>query len=35
MAGFPYMGVGRNLGYTSEVFFNAKHRQQRQPPDER
>ena len=24
MAGFPYMGVGRNLGYTSEVFFNAR-----------
>jgi hypothetical protein len=24
MAGFPYMGVGRNLGYTSELFFNAK-----------
>jgi glycosyltransferase involved in cell wall biosynthesis len=24
MAGFPYMGVGRNLGYTGEVFFNAK-----------
>jgi len=23
-AGFPYMGVGRNLGYTHEVFFNAK-----------
>lgn len=24
LAGFPYMGVGRNLGYTSELFFNAK-----------
>ena len=24
MAGFPYMGVGRNLGYTGEVFFSAK-----------
>jgi glycosyltransferase involved in cell wall biosynthesis len=24
MAGLPYMGVGRNLGYTSELFFNAK-----------
>jgi glycosyltransferase involved in cell wall biosynthesis len=24
MAGFPYMGVGRNLGYTGELFFNAK-----------
>lgn len=24
MAGFPYMGVGRNLGYASEVFFSAK-----------
>lgn len=24
MAGFPYMGVGRNLGYSSELFFNAK-----------
>ncbi|HMC97831.1 MAG TPA: glycosyltransferase [Flavobacteriales bacterium] len=24
MAGFPYMGVGRNLGYASEIFFNAK-----------
>lgn len=24
MAGFPYMGVGRNLGYTTELFFNAK-----------
>ncbi|MBS1583440.1 MAG: glycosyltransferase [Bacteroidetes bacterium] len=23
-AGFPYMGVGRNLGYTHEVFFSAK-----------
>jgi cellulose synthase/poly-beta-1,6-N-acetylglucosamine synthase-like glycosyltransferase len=23
-AGFPYMGVGRNLGYTREVFFSAK-----------
>ncbi|MBK6368318.1 MAG: hypothetical protein IPF64_00420 [Flavobacteriales bacterium] len=23
-AGFPYMGVGRNLGYTGELFFNAK-----------
>ena len=23
-AGLPYMGVGRNLGYTHEVFFNAK-----------
>ena len=22
-AGFPYMGVGRNLGYASEVFFGA------------
>ncbi len=21
-AGFPYMGVGRNLGYTSQLFFN-------------
>ena len=24
MGGFPYMGVGRNLGYTGELFFNAK-----------
>lgn len=24
MAGFPYMGVGRNLGYGTELFFNAK-----------
>lgn len=24
MAGMPYMGVGRNLGYTSELFFNSK-----------
>jgi glycosyltransferase involved in cell wall biosynthesis len=24
MAGMPYMGVGRNLGYTSDLFFNAK-----------
>jgi hypothetical protein len=24
MAGMPYMGVGRNLGYTSELFFNLK-----------
>jgi cellulose synthase/poly-beta-1,6-N-acetylglucosamine synthase-like glycosyltransferase len=24
MAGLPYMGVGRNLAYTSEVFFNAR-----------
>ncbi len=24
MAGMPYMGVGRNLGYTSELFFNTK-----------
>lgn len=24
MAGFPYMGVGRNLGYTSELFFRAR-----------
>ncbi|MBK7239800.1 MAG: hypothetical protein IPI00_06410 [Flavobacteriales bacterium] len=24
MAGFPYMGVGRNLGYTSDLFFSAK-----------
>lgn len=24
MAGFPYMGVGRNLGYSSDLFFNAK-----------
>jgi glycosyltransferase involved in cell wall biosynthesis len=24
MAGMPYMGVGRNLAYTSEVFFNAR-----------
>ncbi len=24
MAGFPYMGVGRNLGYTGELFFRAK-----------
>ena len=23
-AGFPYMGVGRNLAYTSEMFFGAK-----------
>ncbi len=23
-AGFPYMGVGRNLAYTSQVFFGAK-----------
>ncbi|MBL8001807.1 MAG: glycosyltransferase [Flavobacteriales bacterium] len=23
-AGFPYMGVGRNLGYTHDVFFSAK-----------
>jgi glycosyltransferase involved in cell wall biosynthesis len=23
-AGFPYMGVGRNLAYTSEIFFGAK-----------
>ena len=23
-AGFPYMGVGRNLGYTQEVFYGAK-----------
>lgn len=23
MAGAPYMGVGRNLGYSSELFFNA------------
>lgn len=23
-AGLPYMGVGRNLGYTHEVFFNAR-----------
>ena len=24
MAGLPYMGVGRNLAYTTEVFFNAR-----------
>lgn len=24
MSGMPYMGVGRNLAYTSEVFFNAR-----------
>jgi len=24
MAGFPYMGVGRNLGYTGELFFHSK-----------
>jgi poly-beta-1,6-N-acetyl-D-glucosamine synthase len=24
MAGLPYMGVGRNLGYCGEVFFSAK-----------
>jgi glycosyltransferase involved in cell wall biosynthesis len=24
MAGMPYMGVGRNLAYTTEVFFNAR-----------
>lgn len=24
LAGFPYMGVGRNLGYTTELFFQAK-----------
>jgi len=24
LAGLPYMGVGRNLAYTSEVFFNAR-----------
>ena len=24
MAGFPYMGVGRNLGYTGELFFQVK-----------
>jgi len=23
-AGFPYMGVGRNLGYTHDIFFSAK-----------
>jgi glycosyltransferase involved in cell wall biosynthesis len=26
MAGFPYMGVGRNLGYTGQIFFSAKGR---------
>ena len=35
MAGLPYMGVGRNLGYTSEVFFNAERPEAAQPPDER
>ncbi len=24
LAGLPYMGVGRNLGYSSQVFFSAK-----------
>lgn len=24
LAGFPYMGVGRNLGYTSELFYSAR-----------
>ncbi len=24
LAGLPYMGVGRNLGYASELFFNTK-----------
>lgn len=24
LAGLPYMGVGRNLGYTQEVFFSAR-----------
>ncbi len=24
MAGMPYMGVGRNLGYTREIFFKAR-----------
>lgn len=24
MAGLPYMGVGRNLGYTRDLFFNSK-----------
>ncbi len=24
LAGLPYMGVGRNLGYSSEIFFSAK-----------
>ena len=24
LAGLPYMGVGRNLGYTGEIFFKAK-----------
>jgi glycosyltransferase involved in cell wall biosynthesis len=26
MAGLPYMGVGRNLGYTGHIFFSAKGR---------
>lgn len=24
LAGFPYMGVGRNLGYTTELFYSAR-----------
>lgn len=24
LAGFPYMGVGRNLGYTSELFYSVR-----------
>ena len=29
MAGFPYMGVGRNLGYTSDLFYSAADRKRR------
>ncbi|HEY0976503.1 MAG TPA: glycosyltransferase [Flavobacteriales bacterium] len=29
-AGFPYMGVGRNLGYTQDLFYSAKGSQRHQ-----
>lgn len=29
LAGFPYMGVGRNLGYTSDLFYRAGDRKRR------